>query len=153
MLWMPPSQTYLRPQGPYASFQAQTMTKKLVFSPWSATPTSVASLLSFEASRNIAATQSASQTKVSPSSENVSQRLQFRRTSGDLSAMTSFMLFFPLPDLADQADPLSAAATAGTPVDRDATERSIAQRLDDLLPDGRQESAAAEALSLLWQCR
>ncbi len=39
LLWMPPSMPYTRPQGPYAKAFAQRVTKQLVFSSWSATPT------------------------------------------------------------------------------------------------------------------
>lgn len=151
MLWMPPSQPYITPQGPYASFQAQTMTKKLVFSQWSATPTAVASLLSHDASRRIAATDTAAPRKVWASRESVSQRLQFRRRGGDLSAMTSFLIFFPLPALADDADPLAYAAAAGGSVGREQSESQLAARLRERLPRGAQVSGKAEAAAALWR--
>lgn len=46
LLWVPPSLPYLTPGGPYAEPFAATVTKRLIFSSWSATPTAVASLLS-----------------------------------------------------------------------------------------------------------
>ncbi|MDY6811448.1 MAG: DEAD/DEAH box helicase family protein, partial [Actinomycetota bacterium] len=54
LLWVPPSLPYVMPDGPYADPAVQRMTKKLVFSSWSATPTSVASLLSYDANRRLA---------------------------------------------------------------------------------------------------
>ena len=95
LLWVPPSIPYLTPGGPFAKPESQTMTKKLVFSQWSATPTAVASLLSHDASRRIARSETAARHNVTTSSENVSQRLQFRRRGTDLAAMASFMLFSP----------------------------------------------------------
>lgn len=151
MLWMPPSQPYLTPGGPYASFQAQTMTKKLVFSQWSATPTAVASLLSHDASRRIATCETAASRNITTTSENVSQRLQFRRSGSDLSAMASFMIFFPLPGLADEADPLTRAAEIGDAADCESAESSLAQELAQRLPGGARESSASESASLLWR--
>jgi hypothetical protein len=151
MLWMPPSQPYLRPGGPYASFQAQTMTKKLVFSQWSATPTAVASLLSHEASRRIARSETAAPRNITTTNENVSQRLQFRRSGTDLSAMASFIAFFPLPGLADRADPLSHAGQSGDAIERDHAEAQLAEQLATGLPTGARESTATESASVLWR--
>ncbi|WP_232715207.1 helicase C-terminal domain-containing protein [Gordonia metallireducens] len=151
MLWMPPSQPYLRPAGPYASFQAQTMTKKLVFSQWSATPTAVASLLSHEASRRIARSETAEPRKITTTNENVSQRLQFSRRGSDLSAMASFIAFFPLPGLADRADPLASAGQNGDAADREKAEAQLAEQLASGLPTGARESTATESASVLWR--
>jgi hypothetical protein len=149
-LWMPPSLPYLKPSGPYASFQAQTMTKKLVFSQWSATPASVASLLSHDASRRIARSETAAPRNIT-TNENVSPRLQFRRSGGDLSAMASFMIFFPLPGLADEADPLALAGPAGDAVDREVAETQLARQLASRLPADARESTASETAPLLWR--
>ena len=53
LLWIPPSLPYLTPGGPYAEAFAAHVTKRLIFSSWTATPTAVASLLSYEAERHI----------------------------------------------------------------------------------------------------
>ena len=45
LLWVPPSLPYLQPGGPFAEDFARSVTKRLVFSSWAATPTAVATLL------------------------------------------------------------------------------------------------------------
>ena len=54
LLWVPPSMPYLTPAGPYAGSAAASMTKRLIFSSWSAAPTAIAALLSYEAERRLA---------------------------------------------------------------------------------------------------
>ena len=61
LLWVPPSMPYFTPAGPYADASAQAMTKRLIFSSWSAAPTAIASLLSYEAERQTGRGQSADQ--------------------------------------------------------------------------------------------
>ncbi|GGF99333.1 helicase [Rhodococcoides trifolii] len=151
MLWMPPSLPYLKPGGPYASSDAGGMTKKLVFSQWTATPTAVASLLSHDASRRIARSGVETGRPVTASSENVSQRLQFRKSGDQLTAMAGFLPFFPMPGLADMADPLRRAGAAGRPFDREYAESRIAGELSSQLPKAATESGAGEVASRIWQ--
>lgn len=151
MLWMPSSQPYLTSGGPYASFQTQTMTKKLVFSQWSATPAAVASLLSHDASRRIATSSTAASRGITTAKENVSQRIQFRREGSELSAMASFMVFCPLPSLADEADPLRLAAVAGNVVDTQSAEAALSRTYSSRLPVGASESSATETAPVLWR--
>ena len=61
LLWVPPSMPYLTPAGPYADAAVQGMTKRLIFSSWSAAPTAIASLLSYEAERQLVAGHPADQ--------------------------------------------------------------------------------------------
>ena len=151
MLWMPPSLPYLKPGGPYASSHATRMTKKLVFSQWTATPTAVASLLSHDASRRIARSGVETSRRVAASSENVSQRLQFRKSGDQLTAMAGFLPFFPMPGLADMADPLRRAGMAGRPFDREYAESRIAADLGTQLPMGATESGASDVAARVWQ--
>lgn len=151
LLWVPPTLPYLKPAGPFANPELAGMTKKLVFSAWSATPTSVASLLSHDASRRIARASHTRTNKVTASHENVSQRLQFRRSGQGLAAMAAFMLFFPLPGLADETDPLRLASATGRPYDPHYAEIRFAGELSSRLPRGSTESGASDVASLLWQ--
>ncbi|NKV38783.1 helicase, partial [Rhodococcus hoagii] len=59
LLWVPPSLPYLVPGGVFADPAIESMTKKLVFSAWSSTPPAVASLLSYDTDRRIAAASAA----------------------------------------------------------------------------------------------
>lgn len=151
LLWVPPSVPYLKPGGPYADRDLQSMTKKLVFSQWSATPTAVASLLSHDVSRRIARSEAATPHRITATRENVSQRLQFRRSGTDLAAMNAFMLFFPLPGLADETDPLRLASAAGRPYDPEYAEVRFAGELSEQLPEGYTESGATDVAALMWQ--
>ncbi|PZU02176.1 MAG: hypothetical protein DI630_09360 [Gordonia sp. (in: high G+C Gram-positive bacteria)] len=65
--------------------------------------------------------------------------------------MASFLPFFPLPGLADEADPLRRAGAAGQAFDREYAERRIAGDLPRGLPMGAVESGASEVASLLWE--
>ena len=89
LLWMPPSLPYLRPGGPYAGLDLPETTKRLVFSSWTATPASVASLLSHEVRRQVYGTG-----KRAPSVE-AGDLLKFTgiAENGRPKYMTSLMLF------------------------------------------------------------
>ncbi|NIL74899.1 helicase-related protein [Rhodococcus sp. B10] len=151
LLWLPASLPYLKPAGPYADERASRVTKKLVFSQWTATPTAVASLLSHDASRRIARSGVETGRAVTASHENVSQRLQFRRRGDQLTAMAGFLPFFPMPGLADMADPLRRAGAAGRPFDPEFAVSRIAAELSSSLPPGARETGASEVASLVWQ--
>ena len=53
LLWVPPSMPYFAPGSVYSPFSDGSVTKRLIFSAWSSVPTSVASLLSYEAERRM----------------------------------------------------------------------------------------------------
>ena len=55
LLWVPPSMPYFAPGSVYSPFSDGSVTKRLIFSAWSSVPTSVASLLSYEAERRMVA--------------------------------------------------------------------------------------------------
>lgn len=121
LLWLPASLPYLKPAGPYTRADASQVSKKLVFSQWTATPTAVASLLSHDASRRIARSGVESGRSGTASPENVSQRVQFRRRCEQLTVMAGFLPFFPMPDMADRLrgydapEPRGVRSTATTP--------------------------------------
>jgi hypothetical protein len=108
LLWLPPSLPYHRAAGPWADTSlAGGFTKRLIFSSWAATPTSIAGLLSYEAERQT----------TGPGAETSTQqarRLDFRISEGRPAAMTALALFWPYPGLASRCDPLAIArATPG----------------------------------------
>lgn len=113
LLWVPPSLPYLVPGGPFSEGFAQTVTKRLIFSSWTATPTAVASLLSYEADRLGAAGMSGT-TSEERLKERKSRRsrLAYRLDrEGDRdrpSAMSTLAIFWPMPGLAALADPRRA---------------------------------------------
>jgi len=139
LLWMPSSLPYLAPSGPYEGLDSAAVTKRLVFSSWSATPTAVAALVSHEAQRHIT-----NLTKSQPNRP--SSRLDFRLTDGRPERMSTLALFWPHPGLAARTDPLIAASGRAGLVDPDRFMASLADEMAGLVgPDGTSQSSAAEA--------
>jgi hypothetical protein len=105
LLWMPPSIPYQSPGGPFAD--SEPISKRLVFSSWAATPTAIASLLSHDATRRMAGGPDRL--------GSVGRRLDWRLTpEGRPGAMTTLMLFWPVPALALAADPRVATSALGS---------------------------------------
>lgn len=139
LLWVPPSLPYLTPGGPYAEPFAHTMTKRLVFSSWAATPTAIASLLSHSAEHHIFSASGADPT------QRVAQRLRYRVESGQATAMTTLALFWPMPGLAGLADPRALARDPGTPLEEATARVEVANRLSDLPGGPAQHGSAGDA--------
>jgi hypothetical protein len=142
LLWLPPSLPYLTAGGPYAEPMATDVTKRLVFSSWSATPTAIAALLSYEAERCLA--EGSPLTENTPTARRaMPTRLAYSLERDRPQAMTTLALFWPMPGLAGLADPLTAAATAGGPVDTAVAESALAAQLAADLPTGATSRGAA----------
>ena len=107
LLWVPPSMPHYQLGGDFGEAVARGMTKRLVFSSWSATPTSIAGLLSYEAERRIVAGRLRSNT--AEARRGVATRLDYRVDDGRPAAMSTLALFWPHPALAQLGDPLAAA--------------------------------------------
>jgi hypothetical protein len=137
LLWIPPSLPYLTPGGPYAQDFARTVTKRLIFSSWTATPTAIASLLSYEADRRIVEgsrlTENTAEARRRLSADRLTYRLE---ESVRPSTMPSFALFWPMPGLAELTDPLRYAREAGAAVDAAATRGRSAEEITARLPAG-----------------
>ncbi|MFD4368678.1 helicase-related protein [Rhodococcus sp. NPDC058521] len=161
LLWVPPSLPYLKPGGAFADRAVEAMTKKLVFSAWSSTPPAVASLLSYGADRRIAtsAVESANGSLGlgqigerlfgDDASPVVPPRLTFRVRDGHAERMTTLALFWPMPDLADRADPLRLARVAQSAGASDDAEAGVAAQLRESLR-GVTTSKASEQRREYW---
>ncbi len=139
LLWLPPSLPYLEPSGPYARPESQNITKRLVFSSWSATPTAVAALISHEAQRHTIT-----------SSAPITSRLDFRVENDRPGAMTTLALFWPNPGLAARTDPLAilrSESAQGPISDGEMSRAAVDGLAADLGPDGSSGLAASEAWS------
>jgi hypothetical protein len=90
--------------GPFVD--QENLTKRLVFSAWSATPTAVASLLSYEAERQLFHEARA---EGAIGYGDGRRRLEYRLDGGRPAAMTTLALFWPHPGLAARLDPLAIA--------------------------------------------
>ena len=143
LLWIPPSLPYLSPAGPYAEPFASGVTKRLIFSSWTATPTAVASLLSYDADRRI--TEGTRLTEnTAEARRSIAGRLTYPLdSSGRPQAMTTLALFWPMPGLAVLADPLHYARREGAAVPASAAEELAADQLTTQLPAGETSRASA----------
>ena len=143
LLWIPPSLPYLVPAGPYAEPFASDVTKRLIFSSWTATPTAVASLLSYEAERRLAEGMRLTE-NTAEARRSLADRMAYRLdSSGRPQAMTALALFWPMPGLAALLDPLLHARREGAPVGASAAEELAANQLVSRLPAGETSRAAA----------
>lgn len=105
LLWMPPSMPYLQPGAVYAPFANGSVTKRLIFSAWSGVPTSVASLLSYEAERRMVEGSSLTE-NTADARKSVSARLDYVMRDDKPAGMSTLALFWPHPQLAALGDPL-----------------------------------------------
>ena len=97
LLWLPPSLPYHRGEGPYAGLDKTQLTKRLIFSSWSAAPTAIASLVSHEASRRMLGPHVVGETQ---------RRGRLNFESDDRpGGMTALALLIPQPTLAELTDP------------------------------------------------
>jgi hypothetical protein len=146
LLWLPPSLPYLQPGGPWADPDLASVTKRLLFSSWAATPSAAAALLSYEAERRIA--EGSRYTEYTADARRrLATRLTYRTDGGRPAAMTTLALFWPHPTLAEATDPLEVArANPDTPIDSDTALQQTADRLADTLGgDGDARTSASEA--------
>lgn len=143
--WLAPALPYLVPGGPWADPALASSTKRLVFSSWAATPTAVASLVSYEAERRVA--EGTRYTSYTPEARQaIAQRLRFRNDQGRPAAMTSLVLFWSAPRLAQLSDPLAVAAQRGEAVDATAARAEVSDRLRSEVGDnGDDRTTSAEA--------
>lgn len=144
LLWVPPSMPYLETAGPYAQSSAQGMTKRLIFSSWSAAPTAIASLLSYEAERQlVAGSRLTSNTPAARAA--IATRLNYDLRGDQPAAMSTLALFWPHAELAKLADPLELArAYPARMLTSEAAARKVAGRLSPQLPR-RKVGQAGEA--------
>jgi hypothetical protein len=137
LLWIPPSLPYLAPGGPYAGPAARDVTKRLVFSSWSAAPTAIAALLSYEAERQLAAGSKKLTHNTAEARRSIAARLDYSMRGNHPAAMSALALFWPHPGLAKLADPLEIARTQpDRAIGSGPAIREVIKRLSPFLPPG-----------------
>ena len=143
LLWIPPSMRYYDTGSVYESPEAATFTKRLIFSGWRVVPKVVSSLVSFEAERRAFAGRS--HTYTADYGRRGGQRLTFRtgeRTAGQArrgehaglrraASMTTFLLIWPSPSLAELGDPRPLDHGGHRPVSEVLTD--VARRISDAI--------------------
>lgn len=134
LLWLPPSLQYYELSGPYATPELQNVTKRLVFSAWHMVPRAAASLLSYEAERQMMRA-TAPRAKVTQD-DRLKQRglLRFNYSADRPTGLPVLLLVYPSLTLAAFCDPLALAGTemlSATDV-RDRLARRISELLSAL---------------------
>ncbi|ALI28813.1 Helicase, C-terminal [Mycolicibacterium fortuitum] len=128
LLWIPPSMPYLAPGGVFAEFSNGSVTKRLIFSAWSSVPTSIASLLSYEAERRMVA-ESGLAENTAEARRSVSTRFDYVMRDGRAASMSTLALFWPHPALAEAGDPLTLSTDDQWLIDAGVARDVVAQRL------------------------
>lgn len=137
LLWVPPSMPYLQPGGPYVS--VDSMTKMLVFSSWTATPTAVASILSYEAERRAVA-RSGYDHYTADARKRQTRPLGYKLRDRLPAEMTTLLVSWPMPEIAKAGDPLAlVAANGGEPLTAEQAHSAATESLQELLGRRRAE--------------
>ena len=150
LLWVPPSLPYLKPDGPYE--RAAGMTKMLVFSSWTATPTAVASILSYEAERRMVQGSSTYKEYTAEERRKLTRHLDYSRSGENAGSMSTLLLFWPMPDLAEVADPLDLASQVGHPVTLNAALSTVRSGVRGIVRRSRSRwSRATDGPESVWR--
>ncbi|MFO7903436.1 MAG: DEAD/DEAH box helicase [Planctomycetota bacterium] len=110
LLWIPPSLPYYRGSGPFAAPDLANFTKRLVFSCWRVVPKAVASILSYEAERNMVHSFRRGAKNTRDARKKRRRLLDFRFSKGRPAGMPVLGMIYPCRTLADRFDPLRDAA-------------------------------------------
>jgi hypothetical protein len=127
LLWIPPSMPYFTPGSAYSEFSDGSVTKHLIFSAWSSVPTSVASLLSYEAERQMVAGSTLVE-NTAEARRAVSSRFDYAVRESRPANMSTLALFWPHPALAELGDPLIVDDTPWM-VDVGVVEARVAEKI------------------------
>ncbi|MBI1873441.1 MAG: hypothetical protein HYS05_06060 [Acidobacteria bacterium] len=146
LLWMPPALPYYKVGVPFADFDADRFTKRLVFSSWKVVPKVVAALLSYEVERRMFGHDSASDER--PNTPEGRARhtalLQFTRSSDRPANLSLLGLLYPSMTLAAAGDPLRFVSHEGAAPPTEAEVLSLVEgqlrRLLDELPKSGERS-------------
>jgi len=109
LLWVPPSQPYYEPAGPFADPASRRFTKRLVFSSWRIVPKVIAAIVSYEAERCMMCSFEKSPENSPEARRRRSLLLRFARRGGRLAGMPVLALLYPSTVLAREGDPLGCA--------------------------------------------
>lgn len=158
LLWLPATLPYVEPSHAYAEPWVAGMTKRLVFSSWTATPAAVASMLSYEAERRMAEPahgREAAYAEYTPEGRRKVSRGFGYSVSGDRpSNMTTLLMMWPLTRLATLGDVRAMArANGGRPVTSRQAVKKVADRLKCIYGGNDDERPAAEGVGrdVLWR--
>lgn len=136
LLWLPPSLTYYQLGGVFADAALAKFTKRLVFSSWRVVPKVIATLLSYEAERQMFCSFEVAPENTPEARKRRRPLLRFARTTdGTLTGMPVLGLLYPSSVLAREGNPLAFAINPHNPVPLALSELlpRIQQKIDTLL--------------------
>ncbi|MDP9437481.1 MAG: DEAD/DEAH box helicase family protein, partial [Actinomycetota bacterium] len=134
LLWMPPSQTYYRPEGPFSEPFAKSFTKRLIFSSWRVVPKVVAAMVSYEAERHMIRSYETQPENSTGARARRGGLLQFAFSEGRLTGMPVLGILYPCSTLARECDPLLLGREgAGEPIAVAQMLETAAQHIEWLL--------------------
>lgn len=121
---------YTKPGPVYSSFSDRSVTKHVIFSAWTATPTSIATIMSHEADRRM---RGLGEKGLGENGlEHTSQRLVYGQHEETALNVSTLALFWPHPTLCHMYDQLAAVREAGEPLSAD----EILEQVKARLPEG-----------------
>lgn len=129
LLWVPPSMPYFAPGSVYSPFSDGSVTKRLIFSAWSSVPTSVASLLSYEAERRMVSGSKNLAANTADARKAVSARFDYAIRDGRPAGMSTLALYWPHPALSAIADPLDLLGEQPQLMDVDVARNLVDERI------------------------
>jgi len=143
LLWMPPALPDYRLRGAFGDPKLAGFTKRLVFSSWSMVPQVIATLVSYEAERQMMRSRSPGFVNTPEARKRIRPLLRFGRSEGRLTGMSLLNLLYPSPTLARLGDPHTLGRSLGG--------AATPPALDDVL--ARAERAVATAIRPLTRGR
>ncbi len=106
LLWMPPSLPYYQAEGAFSDPHLSSFTKRLVFSSWNVVPKTIASILSYQAEREMIRSFRFRAHNTAEARKKRRALLKFSISRGRLTGMPVLALLYPCHKLAEQCDPL-----------------------------------------------
>lgn len=106
LLWIPPSLPYYQPAGPFADPLLQQFTKRLVFSSWKIVPKVMATLLSYDAERQMICSFDDKASNTPEERRRRGPLLRFAFTDDRPTGMPVLGMIYPCVTLARTCDPL-----------------------------------------------
>ncbi len=153
LLWVPPSLPYYRLSGPFTTAVETGCTKRLVFSSWRVVPKVIATLLSYEAERQMIRTFQRAPRNTTEARKKRRPLLRFTSKAGQPTGMPVLGLLYPCMVLAREGDPLrfqAGDASANSPPTRKEMLQRVRAHLQPRLRRLVKRWASGSAIDESW---
>jgi len=153
LLWIPPSLPYYKPSGVFGNDRLQNLTKRLIFSSWRVVPKAIATVLSYEAERNMICSYQRTAVNTADARKRRKPLLKFTKSKGRLSGMPVLGMLYPCSTMAIKCDPLKMSENRGSVCDVSTIHtkiKSVINTLLDKLPPGNPSASTGEDEAWYW---